>query len=101
MWQEGTFKKYLRSKRNGYGGNPSKNSTNYIPEWVTNKPVVSYTKDIATATITHNNNKYRGCIYFNNGNVAWGFHHRDGHEEWKNKQVNKIMFDFPIRLPMQ
>ena len=53
------------------------------------KPVVSDTKDLTTATITRNDKKYRWCISCNNGKGAWGFHWKDGHEEWKNKQGKK------------
>ena len=51
--------KEFRSKGNGYSGNPTKNSANEILEWVTNNPVVSDTKDHATATMTRNNKKYK------------------------------------------
>ena len=51
--------------------------------------VGSDTKDLTTATMTHNDKKYKWCISCNNGKGAWGFHWKDGHEEWKNKQGKK------------
>ena len=55
--KKGHIKKKCRSKRNGSGGNPPKNSTNELPEWVTKKPVDSDTKDLATSIMTCNNKK--------------------------------------------
>ena len=92
--KKGNTQKDCRSKGNGSGGNPPKNSTNELPEWVTKKPIVSDTKDIATVTIPHNNNKYKWCTSFKNGNGAWVFHWKDGHKEWKNKQGNKPSVSF-------
>ena len=80
--KNGNIKKDCRSKRNGSGGNPSKKSENDIPEWVTKKPVFSHTKDLATSTMTFNNNKYKGCTSGNNGNGVWVFRWKDGPEEW-------------------
>ena len=62
---------------------------NELPEWVTKKPVVSNTKYLITSPMTHNNKKYKWCNSCNNGQDAWGFHWKDGHEEWKNKQGKK------------
>ena len=42
----------------------------------------------------HNNNKYKWCTYFNNGNGAWGFHWKDGHKEWKNNRGKKSSVKF-------
>ena len=53
--------KDFRSKGNGSGGNPPKKYAKDLPEQVTKKPVVSYTKDLATATMTCNNKKYKWC----------------------------------------
>ena len=39
--------------------------------------------------MNHNNSKYKWCTSCNNGQGAWGFHWKDGHEEWKNKQGKK------------
>ena len=39
--------------------------------------------------MTRNNNKYKWCRSFNNGNIVWGFHWKDGHDEWKNNKDNK------------
>ena len=61
---------------------------------MTRKPVDSDTKDLTTDTMTHNNNKYKCCTYFNNGQGAWGFHWKDGHEEWRNKQGKKPSVHF-------
>ena len=66
--KNGYFQKYCRSEVNFYSGKLSKNSTNEIPEWVTNKPVVLNTNDIAIYTTTHNNNNDKCCNYCNNGN---------------------------------
>ena len=41
---------------------------------------------MTTATMTRNNNKYKWCTSCNNDNGAWGFHWKDGNEEWKIKQ---------------
>ena len=84
--KKGHIQKDCRSKGNGYGWNSPKKSTNELPEWVNRKPVVSDNKYLTTSTITRNNNKYKWCISCNNGQGAWGFHWKDGHEEWKNKQ---------------
>ena len=53
---------------------------------MTKKPIVSDTKDLATATMNRNNKDYKWCTSCNTGQGAWGFHWKDGHEEWKNKQ---------------
>ena len=63
-------KKDCRSKGNGSGRNPPKKSTNELPGWVTNNPVVSDTKDLATDTINRNKNQYKWCTSFNNGQGA-------------------------------
>ena len=90
--------KDCRSKVNGSGGNPPNNSTNELPEWVTKKSVVSDKKDLAMATMTCNNNKYKWCTSCNNGQGAWGFHWNDFHEEWKNKQGKNpsVSFSNPV-----
>ena len=36
--------------------------------------------------MTRNDKNYKWCTSFNNGQGAWGFHWKDGHEEWKIKQ---------------
>ena len=51
--------------------------------------VDSDTKDLTTATMTRNDKKYKWCISCNNGQGAWGFHWKDGHDKWKNKQGKK------------
>ena len=84
--KKGHIQKDCRSKANGSSGNTLKKSINELPEWVTRKPVDSDTKDLTTATMTHNYNKYKWCTPCNNGKGEWGFHWKDGHEEWKNKQ---------------
>ena len=55
--REGNIHKHCRSKGTGSSGNTPKKITNEIPEWVTKKPVVSDTKDLETATMTHHNKK--------------------------------------------
>ena len=50
------FCKEYSSTGNGYIGNPYQKTTNKLPEWVAKKPVVSYTKYLATFNITCNNN---------------------------------------------
>ena len=87
--KKGHIQKDCRSKANGYNGNTPKKSTNELPEWVTRNHVDSDTKDMTTATMTCNDKKYKWCISFDNGKGAWGFHWKDGHEEWKNKQGKK------------
>ena len=59
--KKGHTRKDCRSKGNGSSGNSPKKSTNELPEWVTNKLVVSDTKDLTTATMTCNKNKYKWC----------------------------------------
>ena len=71
------IQKECRSKGNGSSGNSPKKSTNELPEWLTQKPVVSDTKDMTTATMTCNTNKYKWCTACTNGQGAWVFH-------WKN-----------------
>ena len=83
--KNGHIKKDCSSKGNGSGGNPPKKSANNLPEWVTKKPFVSDTKDLATATMTRNHNQYKWCTSYNNCEGAWGFHWKDRHEELKNK----------------
>ena len=51
------IKKDCSSKGTGSSGNPPKKSANELPEWVTKKPVVSDTKDLATSTMTRNKKK--------------------------------------------
>ena len=41
-----------------------------------------------------NNKKYKWCTSCNNGQSAWGFHWKDGHKEWKNKQVKNPYVSF-------
>ena len=85
----GHIQKDCRPKVNGSGGNPPKKSTNQLPEWVTKMHIVSDTKDLTTATMTRNNNKYNWCTYCNSDQGALGFHQRYGHEDWKNNQTKK------------
>ena len=84
--KKGHIQKDYRSKGNGSSGNTPKKSVNDLPEWVTRNPVDSYTKDLTTSTMTRNDKKYKWCISCNNVQGAWGFHWKDGHEEWKNMQ---------------
>ena len=39
--------------------------------------------------MNRNDKKYNWCTSWNNGQGAWGFHWKDGHEEWENKQGKK------------
>ena len=55
--KRGHIQIYCRSKENGSSGKTPKKSINELPEWVTRKPVVSDTKDLTTATMTHNDRK--------------------------------------------
>ena len=93
--KKGHTNKDFRSNGNGSSGNPPKKSANEPTEWVTNKPVVSDNNDLATSTMAHNDKKYKWCTYCNNVNDAWGFHWKDGHDEWKNKQGKKSSACFP------
>ena len=72
--KNGHIKKYFRSQGNGSSANPPKNSTNEPPECVTNKPVVSDTRYLKTATMTCKNKNYKWYTSFNNGQGEWGFH---------------------------
>ena len=94
FFKKGHFQKDFKSKVNGSGGNPYKKSTNKIPEWLINDPVVSDIKYLATSTMTHNNNKYKWSTYWNNDSVSWRFHWKDGNKEWKNKQDKKPSISF-------
>ena len=77
--KKGHIQKECRSKGNGSSGSTHNKSINEIPEWVTRKPVDSDTKDLTTATMTHNDKKYNWCTSCNNGKGARGFHWKDGH----------------------
>ena len=55
--KKGPIKKYHKSKGNFSSGNPPKNSANELTEWVTKNTVLSYTNDLATATMDHNSKK--------------------------------------------
>ena len=87
--KKGHIQKDCKSKGNGSSSNTPKKSMNDLPEWVTKKPVDSDTKYLTTAIMTHNDKKYKWCTSCNNGQGAWGFHWKDGHKEWKNKQGKK------------
>ena len=92
--KKGHIKKDCRSKIHGSSVNTPKKSINELPKWVTRMPVDSDTKDLITATMTHNNNKYQWCISCNNSQGDWGFHWKDGHREWKEKQVKDKLVQF-------
>ena len=92
--KKGHTKKDCRSTGHGSSGNKPKKSINQLPEWVTRKPVDSDTKDLITATMTHNNKKYKWCISCNNGQGTWGFHWKDGHRWWKENQVKNKLVQF-------
>ena len=74
---------------------------NELPEWVTRKLVVLDTKDLTTATMTRNNKKCKWRTYCNNGQGAWGFDWKDGHEEWKISKARIHLFVFPILPTIQ
>ena len=61
---------------------------------MTRNPIDSDTQDLTTATMNRNDKKYKLCNSCNNGKGAWGFHWKDGHEEWKNKQGKKPYYRF-------
>ena len=71
--KKGHIKKDCRSKGNGSSGKSPKKSTNKLPEWVTQNPVVSDTKYLITSNKTLNNKKYK-CNYCDNSHGAWLFH---------------------------
>ena len=79
--KRGHIRKNCRSKGNGSSGKSPKNSTNELLEWVTIKPVVSDTKYLTTSTMTRIKKKYKWCTSCNDGQGAWIFHWKDGHEE--------------------
>ena len=58
---KGHIKKFCRSKIHGPNGNTPKKSVNELPKWVTTKPVDSDNKDLTTANMTRNDNKYKWC----------------------------------------
>ena len=94
--EKGHIKKDCSSTGNGSSGNTPKKYINELPKWVTRKPVDSDTKDLTTSTMNRNDKKYQLCTSCNNVKGAWGFHWKDGHEEWKNKQVKKPSIRFSI-----
>ena len=53
------IQKDSRSTGNDFSGNTPKKYINELSECVTRKPVVSDTEDLKTATIIHNNKKYK------------------------------------------
>ena len=59
------------SKVNGSSGDSPKKSTNELPEWVTNNPVLLDIKDLTTVTMTRNDKNYNWCTSCNNGQGAW------------------------------
>ena len=44
--------------------------------------------------MNRNDNKYKWCTSCNNGQGAWGFHWKYGHEKWKIKRGKKPSFRF-------
>ena len=92
--KKGYLHKYFSSKGTGSIWNPPKKSTNKLPEWVNNKPVVSYTKYLATDIMACNNKNYKWCNYCNNFNGAWVFHCKNIHDEMKNNQGKKSYVHF-------
>ena len=44
--------------------------------------------------MNHNKEKYKWCTSLNNGNVAWGYHWKVDHREWKEKQANNKSVHF-------
>ena len=44
--------------------------------------------------MTQNNKNYKYFTSWINGNGAWVFHWKDGHEEWKIKQGKKSSVSF-------
>ena len=92
--KKGHIQEDCRSTGTGFSGNPPKKSTNELPECVTKKPVLSYTKYLVTFTMTLNNKRYNWCTSCNNGNGAWGFHWKDACSEWGNKQGKKSSVKF-------
>ena len=92
--KKGHIKKDCRSKVHDSSVNTPKKSIIELLEWVTRKPVYSDTKDLITATMTRNNTKHKWCISCNNRQGAWRFHWKDGHREWKEKQVKNKLVQF-------
>ena len=99
--KKGHIQKGCKSKGNGSSNKLPKKSTNELLEWVNRKPIVSDTKDLTTATMNSNNKNYKWCISCNNGQGAWGFHRKDGHKEWGNKQGKKPYVCFSTLTTMQ
>ena len=99
--KKGHIQKYCTENVTGSSGNSPNKYTNYLPEWVTKKPVVSDTKDLAPFTMTPNIKKYKWCTFCNNNNDTWGFQWKDGHFQWENKQGKKSYVHVPIPLTMQ
>ena len=75
-------------------GTHAKKSANELPYWVIEKPIISDNNDFATSTMTRNHKQCMWCNSCNNVQGVWGFHWKDGHEEWKNKQVKKLSLRF-------
>ena len=56
---------------------------------MTKNTVFLDTKYLTTSNMSRNNKKNKCCNSCNNGQGAWGFHWKDGHEECKNNQGKK------------
>ena len=97
--KKGHIKKDCRSKVNGSGGNPPKNSTNELPEWVTRKPVFSYTKDFSTGTSTTRSTSDATLEIM--VRAHWVFNWRMAIRSGKISKAKSHLFVFPIPLTMQ
>ena len=80
--RKGHIQKECRSKVNGSGGIPPKNSTHELPEWVTKKTVVLDTKYLTMDTMNRNKYKFMWCTSCNNGHSAWVFQWKYGHKDF-------------------
>ena len=99
--KKGHIQKDRTSKLTSSSGNPPKNPTNKIREWVTKKPVVSDTTNLETVSMILNNNNYKRFTSYNKGNCAWGFHWKDGHNELKISKVGNCLFVLLVLLPIR
>ena len=92
--KRGHLKRNCKTNRNDSNGDLSKTSTRKLPKWVTKKPMISDVQNLTTATMNRNKHHYKWCTYCNDGDVAWGYHWKVDHREWKENQVKNKLVQF-------
>ena len=89
---ESHVKKYFIYNGNGSSGESFQKTTRNITEWVTKKPVISDVKDLETATMICNNDKYKCCTSCNNANAVCCFHWKYRNKEWT------LVIDYTVHI---